>query len=284
MNTKTQKEFYMKTKRLVFFLVILSLLAVLAGCAKKQENTGAAGEARENIIIRAVTETAYPPYSYVDDNNVLTGYDVEVVRAIGDRLRGQGYEIQVEGLPAEAAYMALQSHTTDIFFDEMAITPDREERYHFSIPYYVVSSNIIVKKGRTDIKSMKDLEGKRVGSYTGDVWDVFMVEYNENTAEVPIELTPVDGTIEQVLLNLQNGLYEAVINNPVTAAEIISRNKLDLEIVLEPVMGENIGLIFSKDEDGLKLKNLIDPVIAELERDGTLTRLSKQFTGYEYIP
>jgi L-cystine transport system substrate-binding protein len=272
----------MKTKRLVFFLVILPLLTGLAGCAKK--DIPAAGKTGGNTIIRAVTETAYPPYSYVDDNNVLTGYDVEVVRAIGERLREQGYEIQVEGLPGEASYMALQSHTTDIFFDEMAITPEREERYHFSIPYYVVSSNIIVKKGRTDIKSIKDLEGKRVGSFTGDVWDVFMTEYNKTTAAVPIELVPVDGSIEQLLLNLQNGLYDAQINNPVTAAEIINRNKLDLEIVPEPVMGENIGLIFAKDEDGLKLKNLIDPIITELERDGTLTRLSKQFTGYEYIP
>jgi ABC-type amino acid transport substrate-binding protein len=125
-----------------------------------------------------------------------------------------------------------------------------------------------------------------VRATSGDVWEKFLLDYNENTAEIPIDIVTLGeaGTIEQVLLNLQNGLFDARIDNPIMATEIINRNKLDLEIIKEPVMGESIGLIYAKDEDGLKLKNLIDPVIKELEKDGTLSRLSLQFTGYEYVP
>jgi L-cystine transport system substrate-binding protein len=269
-------------KTMTFLAALLALAGLFAGCAKKTADDGIPRNAQGEIIIRAVTENMYPPYSYVDDNNLLTGYDVEVVRAINSRLAG--YDIQIEGLAAEAAYMALQSHTTDVFFDELAITPEREEAYYFSAPYYVGTSNIIVKKGRTDMRVLKDLEGKTVGAYSASVQEALLFAYNENEAAVPIKIVPLVGTVEQSFLNLQNGLYDAYIDSPITAMDIIARNKLELEIVQPPLTGEKIGLVFAKDADGLKLKNLIDPVIRELEKDGTLSRLSLQFTGYEYIP
>jgi L-cystine transport system substrate-binding protein len=273
----------MKTKKLLLLATALFAAILLFSCPEKKTGTGAEA-GRETKIIRAVTENAYPPYSYVDDNGNLTGYDVEVVRAIGEKLKGSGYDLQVEGIDGEAALFALQSHTADIFFDEMAITAERETRYHFSIPYYVVSSNIIVHKDRNDIKTIQDLEGKVLGQFPGDSWDQFLMEYNEKTAVTPIKLEPRPATIEQTLLSLQNGLFDAIIDNPITANEVITRTSLDLQIIPEPVLGENIGLMFQRDDDGLKLKNLIDPVIRELENDGTLTSLSLQFTGYPYNP
>jgi L-cystine transport system substrate-binding protein len=180
--------------------------------------------------------------------------------------------------------MAFNSHTADIFFDEMDITPEREEVYYFSIPYYKVASNIIVKRDRNDINGLSDLEGKTLGQNQSSNWWAFIENYNKTTAKTPIILVHNGTTIEQTLLAVQYGQFDARIDNPVTATGIINRNKLDLKILPEPVMGENIGLMFAKDENGLKLKNLIDPIIRELENDGTLSRLALEYTGYPYNP
>jgi L-cystine transport system substrate-binding protein len=279
-------EFRMKRTIQAVFITSIALAAIViaAGCSNKNTKQGSSAENSGDIIIRAATESTYPPFSYLDENNQLTGYDVEVVKAIGERLKGTGYTLEVQALSADALLLALESRKIDIFFDEMAITPSRQERFYFSEPYYRAASYIVVPKGNKNIRNLKDLEGKTVGAYVGDVQSQFIEKYNE-TASTPIKIVLIDsGTEEATLLNLQNGRYDAHLNDPVVVNTIIARNKLDLEIVGDPIFGDQIGLIFTKDEPGLKLKNLIDPIIKDLRADGTLSKLALQFTGIAYNP
>jgi L-cystine transport system substrate-binding protein len=263
----------------LFFPAVMAVFAILAGCAGKRQGTEEAGD----MVIYAATESTYPPYSYMGEDNVLTGYDVETVRAISDRL--EGYTIDIKALSPDAALLALESRTIEIFFDELAVTPARLERFHFSEPYFEARAVIVTQKGRGDIRSLKDLEGKVVGVYVSDSYSQYLEDYNDGQAAVPIKLEYIDsGTEETTLLNLQNGKYDAHISDPVTISTIIDRNKLNLEIVGDPISGEQIALVFTKDARGAELKGLIDPVIRELKNDGTLSRLSIRFTGGDYIP
>jgi len=286
----------MKTKKfLATVITVLMLAALFAGCKKKStvaggpENVPAAlankpRNANGEIVLIATTENAYPPYSYIDESGKLAGFDVEVVREIAARLKPLGYELEVKGVNPDVANMVLASHATDVFFDEMSITPERLENFHFSIPYYVVGSNIVVREDETRINGMKDLEGRVVGTFANGSWHVFLQDYNAKTAKTPIKFSIIEaGSAEQSFLNLQNGKFDARLENPITAAAIIKNNGLKLKILPDAVMGENIALMFQHDAEGEAIKALIDPIIAELGKDGTLERLAKEYAGDDYF-
>lgn len=287
----------MKIRRFLVTVITVLMLAALFGACKKNSKAAAGGQenvpaalankprnANGEIVLTATTENSYPPYSYVDESGKLTGFDVEVVREIAARLKPLGYELKVDGVNPDVANMVLATHATDVFFNEMSITPERLENFYFSIPYYVVGSNIVIRDDEKGINGMKDLEGRVVGTYANDSWHVFLQDYNAKIAKTPIKFSIIEtGSVEQTFLNLQNGKYDARIENPITAATVIQNNSLKLKILPEAVMGEEVGLMFQRDAEGEALKALIDPIIAELGKDGTLERLAKEYAGDNYF-
>ncbi len=74
------------------------------------------------------------------------------------------------------------------------------------------------------------------------------------------------------------------MNDPVMTAATIKKEGLQVEAIGDPVQTDDINLVFKKDKQSEELKAKIDPIIKELKTDGTLKKLSEQWTGGEYIP
>jgi L-cystine transport system substrate-binding protein len=83
---------------------------------------------------------------------------------------------------------------------------------------------------------------------------------------------------------VQNGRVDAYVNDPVMTAATIKKEGLQVEAIGDPVQTDDINLVFKKDKQSEELKAKIDPIIKELKADGTLKKLSEQWTGGEYIP
>jgi L-cystine transport system substrate-binding protein len=234
------------------------------------------------IVLYAATQPDYPPFCYLDDQNKLTGFDVEVFNAVNERF--EGYTIELQSLGWEAMFLSLESRRLDIIGDEVAINPERQEKFLFSDPYFEAQSVIVTKKGRNDIKTLKDLEGKKVLTFVGDSYDLLVTAYNEQNGN-RIIIQRVDGVPEaDVLQDVQNGKYDAHVNDPVMIKALIAKHNLDLEIVGDVIQGDLIGFVFNKDERGREIKARIDPIIKALKDDGTLSRLSVKWTGGDFIP
>jgi L-cystine transport system substrate-binding protein len=180
--------------------------------------------------------------------------------------------------------LALESRGLDLVGDQIGVTEERKLRFLFSEPYFATTSYIIVKKGRADIKTMKDLEGKTVATVVGDNDTKFLEEYNEANGD-RIKLEYLDGVPDvDILAAVRNGKYDAYVHDPIMVTTVANKHNIDIELVGEPVRVDLVALVFNKDDEGAKLKELIDPIIKEMKADGFLKAQSIKWTGGDYIP
>jgi L-cystine transport system substrate-binding protein len=263
-------------------LAVLGLSATLV--AGLMVGCGSDKKASDKVTTIAVgTQNDYPPFAYADKSGELTGYDVDVIKAIDKKLKG--YKFTFQALPWESIFLSLESNKIQVIADEIAKTPEREKKYLFTDEnYFSAQTVIVVKKGTKGIESLKDLEGKRVAAVAGDSYTGILEDYNKKNGNKIILKYSENSSPDTILQDVQNGRVDAYVNDPIMINATIKKNNLDLEVVGSPVTIDNIALTFNKDKTGKELKAAIDPVIKELKKDGTLAKLSKKWTGGEYIP
>ena len=94
------------------------------------ETTGAAGSDK---VYQIATDITFKPFEFENDNGEMVGIDLDLLKAIAED-QGFTYELQVVGF--NAAVMALETGAADAVIAGMSITPEREELYDFSDPYF----------------------------------------------------------------------------------------------------------------------------------------------------
>ena len=179
----------------------LTLLALVAG------TTALAATPAPNTLTKGVLkigmEGTYPPFTYKDEKGNLTGFDVDIARAVAAKLKLKPEFVLTEW---SGILAGLQANKYDVIVNQVAITEERQKTIAFSTPYVYSTPQIIVKKGSTfNPKSLADLKGKRVGSSLGSNYEqqlkaaggINIVTY-PGAAEVLADL--VTGRIEQVEL------------------------------------------------------------------------------------
>ncbi|MCR4690045.1 MAG: transporter substrate-binding domain-containing protein [Lachnospiraceae bacterium] len=272
-------------KRLSFAGLLILAVLMLGGCgisAEKAGNSdGKAPSGSSDIVLTAATQTDYPPFCFIDENDKHTGFDYELLQLIDERL--DGYTIDIKGATWDSMFLSLDSKKIDLVSDEVAITPEREKNYYFSLPYLEIQSCIAVKKGTTGITTLDDLVGKHVVT-TVDSYSEILENYNDSHDEKIIIEYVSEVTALEMLQGVANGKYDAHINDPVMMHQVIGDNNLDLEIVGNPVKSDPAAIVFAKTPDGKSYKDVIDPVIREIIEDGSLAELSKKWTGEDYTP
>ncbi|MBR5180586.1 MAG: transporter substrate-binding domain-containing protein, partial [Lachnospiraceae bacterium] len=159
------------------FLLIATLgLGALAGCGKA-DSASASGsgttatsetsesakstyeQIKENGYITFATEGTYSPYSYHDDKNELVGFDVEVAKAVAEKL---GVEAKFTETQWDGIIAGLDANKYDAIANQVSITEERQEKYLFSDPYTYAYGAVVVNGDNNDINSFEDLKGKNV--------------------------------------------------------------------------------------------------------------------------
>ncbi|MGB5972125.1 MAG: transporter substrate-binding domain-containing protein, partial [Nodosilinea sp.] len=105
------------------------------------------------------TEPAFPPFEMKDDTGDLVGFDIELLRAMGE---AAGREVKFIALPFDGLIPALQSKTIDAAISGMTITAERAQTIDFTRPYFEAGLAIAVKESDDTIQGLEDLEGKRI--------------------------------------------------------------------------------------------------------------------------
>ena len=129
---------------------LLVLLALLGGLLA----IGGPASADDARVVRVGTEGVYPPFSYRDqDTNELTGFDIEVIKAVADEA---GWDLQFVEAPFDSLFPALDSKRIDVIANQVTITGERKARYLFSTPYTYSHGVIVTAKDTDDITSLAD--------------------------------------------------------------------------------------------------------------------------------
>ena len=252
---------------------ILLIGLFLISCGGKQEN-GKSGSSEGKQKVKVGTEGVYAPFTFTDGSGKLTGYDVEVVEEIGKRAN---LDIEFVPTPWDSMFLGLESKKFDFIANEIAKNPEREKKYTFSDDYLVSAAQIIVKKGRTDIKTLEDLKGKRVMTGVGSNYNKTLTDFDKNKE---INYAYFDGNVSIALEEIAQGKVDATLNDRLTVGYFTKQRGNLVEIVGEPVTKTPVYFTFRKDSE--ELKNKINKALAEMKADGTLAKISEKWFGGDY--
>ena len=140
-------------------LLSLSLLT-LAGCGSNNAPAPSANPAPVEKVLRVGSDIAYAPFEFMDEKQQPTGFDMELIQALGADM---GYtKVDIETAAFDGLIMALQAGKYDAVISAMTIREDRAKSVQFSDKYFLSRQYIAMKKG-ANIKSLEDLKGKKVG-------------------------------------------------------------------------------------------------------------------------
>jgi two-component system sensor histidine kinase EvgS len=142
--------------------------------------------------VRAASEYDYPPYCIVKTNGTACGFSVELLRAA---LKAVHREVTFEtGSWSEVMQMLLDGQVDVLPL--VGYTPERKERFDFTMPYLNVHGTLVVRNDQLDIQSLDDLSGKRVAVMRGDNAEEFVRRINLdcNISLTETSVFPADST------------------------------------------------------------------------------------------
>lgn len=145
-------------KKIISILLVVLLIAVgFAGCGGGEEG----GDDVKTYVI--ASDTTFAPFEFQNDAGEYVGIDIELLAAIAE---DQGFKYELQNIGFDAAVASLEAGQADGVIAGMSITPQREEKYDFSAPYY--DSGVVMAIAATDetIKTYDDLKGKKVAVKT----------------------------------------------------------------------------------------------------------------------
>lgn len=163
--------------------------------------------------LRVATDATYQPFSLVDKNGNLTGFDVELFREIGRRM---GQEIEFVNQPFDGIIPGLQTKKFDAAIAAMAITPERSQQVDFSDPYFESKLAVMVREGKPTINSLEDLRTRSVGvqlATTGEMAARGLGVTNVRSYQ----------SIDLAVIDLRNGAVDAVIDDESTARAVFAK-------------------------------------------------------------
>ncbi|WP_146553147.1 transporter substrate-binding domain-containing protein [Rummeliibacillus sp. SL167] len=277
-----------KSNLLKIGIITSSLLIALVGCGNKNSNSDT--NSRVKTLV-AATEGTTRPLEYMDDKGKLTGYEVEVLKAIDSELKD--YKIDIQTTEFASIFTGIDSGRYQLGFNNISKTPEREEKYIFpKETHYYEPAGFFVRKGflkEHPINSVEDLGGlKTVSNSKGDSWQLFVENYNKKYKNNPIKVKYSDQDWGTSYLQVYNGTIDILkgVESRLKMYEDEYNYKFDYVTLpqkdIEELGSPDHWFVFPKTSEGQKTADSFDKVIKKLRDNGTLTKLSIHFLGKDY--
>jgi len=266
----------MSRRRILAFAAAVALAAPLAACSGAAAPSNSTSGAADDFglvtpgVLTVATEGTYRPFSFHEDGSgELTGYDVEIIEAVADKL---DLEVTFEETQWDAIFAGLDAGRFDVIANQVSINPEREEKYLFSEPYTVSPGVIVVKEDDDSISSFADLAGKTTAQSLTSNW-------YELAQESGAKVEAVEGWAQAVAL-LQQNRVDATINDNLTFLDYETTNgPSGLKIAAETDDPAYNAFAFTKNKTALV--TAVDEALAELRDEGVLAEISKKYFGVD---
>ena len=235
--------------------LLLSCLAVLG--------LGAAS-AHAQEVLRVGTDATFPPMEYVEGGK-RTGFDIELVEAIGKTLnkRIEWIDIDFKGL-----IPGLVSKRFDMAVSAIYITDERKKVVDFTDSYYAGGLVAMVKEGNTAIKTLADLNGKKVAVQVGTKSVGYL-----GTNHPQVQLVEVEKN--QEMFNLVDiGRADAAVTGKPAAFQYV-RTRGGQRVLEQQLTTEEYGMALRKDTP--ELTRAVNGALAKLKADGTYAQIVKKW-------
>jgi len=268
--------------KILFFPILIKLLFINTVIANNLHIRDEGTESDENYIMSNGEmvigfENNKPPMTYYDDDNFLTGFDIEFAEAIGSKL---GIDVIFKEIQWEMKETELASKSIDCVWSSLTVTEPRRNIFEFTLPYMYNKQVVVIRRSDaskfTDTNSLSGVKIAAGISTAGEeaiLSDTFLSQSDYTGTSSQIEAFDI----------LKNGLCDAIVVDYTFAKYFISNDKSDMMIIEDiHFQEEQFAVGFRHGSDmALKLDNLFLNMIL----DGLLTTLSEKYNLYDlYAP
>jgi len=154
-------------------LITMALMALMT--------MGTSVSANEWDKIRIGVEGAYPPFSWVEKDGTLKGFDIDIAMALCEEI---GAECVLVPQDWDGIIPALLARKYDAIIASMSITEERKKKVAFSDKYYNSPAKFARKKGSGFTTSKAGLKGKTVGVQQGTTHDDFITKVYGDSVKI----------------------------------------------------------------------------------------------------
>ena len=255
-------------KKALSLFMILALLCVCLFASAENADLLSAIKQRGKLII--ATEGNWSPWTYHDENDVLTGFDVEIGALLAE---GLGVEPEFMETDWASILAGVDSGRFDIACNGVDYTEERAEKYLFSDPYVYTEIVLVVRGDNEDIHSMEDLNGKTTSNSPNST-------YAQRAEKLGATVVYVD-TLGETLNMVEQGRVQATINAKGSVEDYLSEHP-DANIkIVETLPGDPVCYPVRKGENSESLIQAINEILAAAREDGRLSALSIKYFGVD---
>lgn len=249
----------MKTLHRLVAWSLLALVATQAQAADLLDTIKSRGTLRVGV------EGTYPPFNF-KEGQTLTGFDVEVARAVAARL---GVKPEFSTVEWSALLAGLQAGKVDMVVNQVTITPEREKTFDFSTPYTVSSPQLIVRKDeKRAFNSLSDLKGKKLGVGQGSNF----ADLAKAAGGIDVKTYP---GAQEYLQDLALGRIDAALNDSLLIPYAIKQAKLPVKAGAPVGEVNRMGIALPKGNP--KLKAAVDKALTDMKADGSFRKISEKW-------
>lgn len=224
----------------------------------------------EGQTFTIATDTTWAPFEFERDGE-LRGIDIDLINAVAE---DQGFDIKIDVLGFDGALAAVQAGQADAVMAGMSITPEREEIFDFSNPYFDSGIQMAVAKDDETVKSYEDLAGKTVSAKTGTEGYAFAEQLAE---EFGFTVTGFQDAADAYTDVTSGGSVATFDDYPILAYGIATGN-VDLKTVTPQEKASSYGMGVKKGEN-LDLREAFNEGLMNLIEDGTYQAILEDYLG-----
>ena len=264
MHIKQEKQskgdLNMKKLFTVLALVLFILTPVFANGAE---------EKAEEKVYTVAANCEWPPFEFVDENGNIVGFEMDLVKAIGEAM---GVKIEIQNVAWDGIFAGLQTGMYDAVASGVTVTELRKESMDFTTPFVTLDQAILVKADGPEYKNEKDLAGKKVGVQNGTTGH-FAVQ------DAGIKDIKNFDNIPEAVLDLANGNIDAVVCDSLVANDYVLTNDqfkgaLKVSGHLENTEVEDIAMCTTKGNPFLQI---LEEGYQKCLADGTVDALKAKY-------
>ena len=277
----------MKRRTFISMMSVMAAAGVLtlSGCSNSSTSTAAsagassaAGSAADQLAaiqasgkLIVALEGAWQPWSYHDESDTLVGYDVEVSRAIAEKL---GVEPEYVESDWDSLFAGLDAGRFDMVCNGVEVTDERALTYDFTTPYGYIHTALAVRKDNDEIKTFEDLKGKTTANSLASTYMELAESYGATVQGID--------TLEETIQLLAAGRIDATLNADVSFYDYRNVHPdADFKIVAQTEDASHVAIPLRKGDNSATLLEAVNNAIDELRADGTLKELSEKYFGQD---
>ncbi|ARE10746.1 L-Cystine ABC transporter periplasmic cystine-binding protein TcyA [Lactococcus lactis subsp. lactis] len=269
--------------------VTFAALSLIAAGALVACSSGSKDSSDKAISVVIATDGATKPFTYSDSQGNLTGYDIEVARAVFKKL--PQYKVKFQVTDFSGISPGIDSGRYQMGANDFGWEKSRAEKYYFSSPLSKSNNAVLVKSGT--YKTLADLAGKSTIGNPASNYTKSIQDWNKANPDKEIKISySADSTsINTRFTQVESGKIDFMLYDKISLESAVQEQGFDNlkieDISMDTGDAEHDGyeyFLFGKDSQGKKLQKDVNGVLAKMQADGSLAKISKKYLGGDFVP